>query len=149
MWIGHASAAGSWGHDGAAPYLDYYVYSAFSENPSNQCLVHSYGNCAACIQKCNDLYPGSFGYWLPASAYLREKNPCLTGDANECPLRGYETVVWNWKDRPAGSLWREVEHLLEKHSAADNSVFDILMDQMVNDESDSMKPNFPNSPMYA
>lgn len=40
MWIAHAAAAHSWGGHGALP-LDYYMYSAFTENPSNQCFVHA------------------------------------------------------------------------------------------------------------
>merc|ERR1712232_1276176 len=45
-WLGQAIAAESWG--GQLP-LDYYIYSAFTENPGNQCFVESKGACTACI----------------------------------------------------------------------------------------------------
>ena len=40
--------------------LDYYVYSSFTENPSNQCLVHAKAACSACLAACdNSGYAGS------------------------------------------------------------------------------------------
>ena len=40
--------------------LDYYIYSSFTENPSNQCLVHSKAACSACLAACdNSGYAGS------------------------------------------------------------------------------------------
>merc|ERR1719210_2421972 len=53
-WLGHAIAAASWaGSGGVAPPLDYYLYSAFTENPGNQCFVHSSANCRACLAHCS------------------------------------------------------------------------------------------------
>merc|ERR1712151_617225 len=53
-WLGHAIAAASWtSSSSVAPSLDYYLYSAFTENPGNQCFVHSAANCRACLAHCS------------------------------------------------------------------------------------------------
>jgi len=151
MWIGHASAAGTWGPEGGAPFLDYFIYSAFVENPSNQCLVHSYANCEACIERCNQAQPAANGYWLPESAYLTwdHSNPCLTGKKNECPLHGFETIWWNWKEKYAGLLWEMVEYMLWKNRhEPQTSVFDHLMNHMIEEQSDAMAPYFPTADVY-
>ena len=43
---------------GQHPYLDYYIYSSFTENPSNQCLIHSKQDCMNCLNSCVDAFAG-------------------------------------------------------------------------------------------
>ena len=43
---------------GQHPYLDYYIYSSFTENPSNQCLIHSKEDCMNCLNSCVDAFAG-------------------------------------------------------------------------------------------
>ena len=44
--------------------LDYYIYSSFTENPSNQCLVHAGAECKACLAACdNSGYAGVGGFY--------------------------------------------------------------------------------------
>ncbi|CAJ1350660.1 unnamed protein product, partial [Effrenium voratum] len=149
MWVGQAAAAGSWGN--RPPTLDYYMYSTFVENPSSQCLVHSYGNCNACIKYCNNNRPRSSGYWLPQQAFMTADhgNPCLTGMEHECPLRGIEHIYWNWNDRQAGHLWDMVDYMAWAHRyQTGSSIFDDVINHMVSSASEAMTPLFPKVPTY-
>merc|ERR1712241_1605995 len=68
-WLGHAIAVGSWGGPGSLP-LDYYMYSTFTENPGNQCLVHSKDRCQACAARCLQQAEGQqHAFWLPGEAF--------------------------------------------------------------------------------
>merc|ERR1719210_1054130 len=72
MWMGQAAAAPTWGRPLA---LDYYIYSDFTENPGNQCFVHSMAACQACLQRCASSEPPKRAYWLPSAAYIHGR-PC-------------------------------------------------------------------------
>ncbi|CAK9084108.1 Hypothetical protein SCF082_LOCUS39907 [Durusdinium trenchii] len=148
IWIGHAAAAGTWG--GSAPELDYYTYSSFLENPSNQCLVHSWGNCKKCIKECNSRKP-SQAYWLPKQAYMTwdTGNPCLTGTWKECSVNGIEHIYWNWKNKSGGHLWNTVNWMLWHNRYHTNKgVIDEIMDYTVKTEASALKPLFPKLDIY-
>lgn len=123
-WLGHAIAASTWG--GALP-LDYYVYSAFTENPGNQCFVHSARNCQACLAHCEAKPLPAKSFWLPSSAIMSPgKNSCAAGAA-DCGSRGLEEIVAAYSSQTAGSLWRAVEAALAStHGDTSRTVFDLL-----------------------
>jgi len=131
-WIGHAAAARTWGRD--LP-LDYYLYSAFTENPGNQCLLHSAARCKQCAARCVATSAGEqHAFWLPGEAFMTvgDPNPCaVTGDA--CGQAGFEDIMAAWGATNAGALWRAVEATLQDASAvpAQSSVFDLLMQHAV------------------
>jgi len=124
-WIGHAIAASSWG--GNLP-LDYYIYSAFTENPGNQCFVHSNGNCRTCLTTCSAKKPPADSFWLPGTALLTPDptNPCVVNPA-DCGGRGLEQVVASYSAQTAGALWAAVEAALtQSQGNTARSVFDLL-----------------------
>lgn len=131
-WVGHAAAAASWGN--ALP-LDYYLYSTFTENPGNQCLVHSSANCQACLTRCDVAanMPGAqTAFWLPGNAFTQPGSPpspcaaAATGTA--CGQAGLEDVVAAYGNRNAGVLWADAEAAMRK-SGSDTSTaaFDLLL----------------------
>lgn len=148
MWIGHAAAAGTWEEE--IPDLEYYIYSSFVENPSNQCLVHSNRNCQKCISQCHEKHSTNT-YWLPHKAFLlRDNNPCLTGKWHECSMHGIEHVHWNWRDASAGHLWQEVAYMIWKHrKKSDRSIFDELMEFTVSRATQKLSPIFPKAEVYS
>lgn len=126
-WIGHAIAAATWGQ--SLP-LDYYLYSAFTENPGNQCLVHSAANCEACMQRCTASAAGSqHAFWLPGAAFRQPGNPdpCAT-TAADCGRAGIEEVVQAFSPQKASALWEAVEVALRRAQGAQitDTVFDLL-----------------------
>jgi len=131
MWIGHALAASTWGH--SLP-LDYYVYSTFTENPGNQCLMHSKDQCAACLAQCVEKSVDQrHAFWLPGEAFMQlgePYNPCATTDAS-CGQHGFQELVRAYERQTAGGLWGDIEASL--HADADvpveNSAFDLLLAQ--------------------
>lgn len=148
MWIGHAAAAGTW--EEKIPDLEYYIYSSFVENPSNQCLVHSNRNCQKCISKCNQKH-STKTYWLPHKAFLLgDNNPCLTGEWHECSMHGIEHVHWNWRDASAGHLWQDVVYMIWKNRMkSDRSIFDELMEFTVSRATEKFSPVFPKAEVYS
>jgi len=135
-WLGHAAAAASWagagGGRGVAPPLDYYLYSAFTENPGNQCFVHSTANCRACMARCSATTRAAptGTVWLPGTAFMGpdgDTNPCPT--IGTCGERGLEDVVAMYASRSVSDLWKDVEATLEAHIGdVRKSVFDIVLE---------------------
>lgn len=126
-WIGHALAARTW--DSELP-LDYYMYAAFTENPGNQCLVHSSGRCRTCLERCENVSAGQqHAYWLPSEAFRKpgSLDPCAA-DAGDCGKYGLEDVARHFGSGSAASLWQAVEQILaaEAGKAPAKSVFDLL-----------------------
>lgn len=124
-WLGHAIAAQSWG--GGLP-LDYYVYSAFTENPGNQCFVHSAAACQACLASCASKRLPAGSYWLPGNARMTAdmSNPCVISEA-DCGARGFEQIVATYSMGSATELWKHVEDVLTRtrgNTAA--TVFDLM-----------------------
>lgn len=127
-WLGQAIAAPTWG--GNFP-LDYYIYSAFTENPGNQCFVHSAQNCAACLQACVQNPITKISYWLPDAAYMdRSGNPCVLGGAQYCGQKGIEDLVASYASKTAQELWNDLEAALARSGAqtpAASTVFDLML----------------------
>ncbi|CAE8636235.1 unnamed protein product [Polarella glacialis] len=130
MWLGHALAAQSWGASGELP-LDYYLYSAFTENPGNQCLLHSAPNCHKCLRQCVANPLPSSAFWLPQHAWMKSGNPCVSDGEGACSNKGLEDVMWIYGLKHAGELWDKVDELLGLSSDSSRSVFDMLMDDYV------------------
>mmetsp|Transcript_31503 Transcript_31503/g.80314 ORF Transcript_31503/g.80314 Transcript_31503/m.80314 type:complete len:678 (+) Transcript_31503:64-2097(+) len=130
VWLGQAIAAPTWGEltPGRNHLLvDYYLYSAFTENPGNQCLVRSGAQCMDCLQHCNDHPLPDSACWMPAWAQFNYTGMCSCVPAEEelCGRHGLEDVVDRWKDRSASDLWTAVERALNAQ-AMDKSVFDLM-----------------------
>mmetsp|Transcript_39515 Transcript_39515/g.113701 ORF Transcript_39515/g.113701 Transcript_39515/m.113701 type:complete len:654 (+) Transcript_39515:59-2020(+) len=127
-WIGHAAAVKTWGA-GDLP-LDYYIYSAFTENPSNQCFVHSGGRCEACLKQCKENPPPQSAVWLPADYYMEpgSSNACVFEQPGDCGQHGLEDVFTAYGERDAAQLWQEVEQKLGAlKTDTSRSVFDVLL----------------------
>jgi hypothetical protein len=155
MWLGHAIAAPSWAvgpWDGASKDrnvsavlpVDYYMYAAFTENPGNQCFVHSGENCKACLQQCLRLGPSQDAYWLPFEAYMGSDVPaCAVLEqafpGTDCGQRGIEHVVAQYASRTASELWNDVEQALQGGDCT-KSVFDLLPFTKTDSSSSSAVP---------
>mmetsp|Transcript_24161 Transcript_24161/g.68430 ORF Transcript_24161/g.68430 Transcript_24161/m.68430 type:complete len:683 (-) Transcript_24161:83-2131(-) len=143
MWLGHAAAAKTWGQGAEALPLDYYMYSAFTENPGNQCYNHAGDSCKACLANCGT--PPESAYWLPGFAYSGADGftdwgapppsmgakACTTGTSS-CGAKGLADVVAAYTSATAGSLWTDVETMLKSNgpgSAAgvSTNAFDALL----------------------
>lgn len=126
-WLGQAIAASTWNLS-AFP-LEYYIYSTFTENPANQCFVHSRDNCLACMQHCvSDPLPGT-AYWLPDWALMRSGSDSCAGFPEDCGDQGIEHVIQAYSSKTAGELWQDVETtLLNSNGDTSKSVFDSLME---------------------
>lgn len=117
-WIGQAAAAPTWG---ASLDLDYYIYSAFTENPANQCYVHSKATCKACMARCSANPLPSSSYWLPHGG------SCVVS-SDVCGQNGLENVVAAYEKKDALALWSDVETSIKRTNLrVDNSVFDNLL----------------------
>mmetsp|Transcript_93293 Transcript_93293/g.300369 ORF Transcript_93293/g.300369 Transcript_93293/m.300369 type:complete len:513 (-) Transcript_93293:75-1613(-) len=143
MWLGHAAAAKTWGQGAEALPLDYYMYSAFTENPGNQCYNHAGDSCKACLANCGT--PPESAYWLPGFAYSGADGftdwgapppsmgaKACTTDTSSCGAKGFADVVAAYKSATAGSLWTDVETMLKSNgpgSAAgvSTNAFDALL----------------------
>ncbi|CAE8655699.1 unnamed protein product [Polarella glacialis] len=121
MWLGHSLAAPTWGQPLA---LDYYMYSDFTENPGNQCFVHSAASCQACMKRCTSPPPGEKAYYMPAAARMNG-GPCVNSP-QDCGTHGLEHVVSAFKKASAATLWDEIESKLAGGSV-DKTVFDELL----------------------
>lgn len=131
-WVGHAAAAASWGN--ALP-MDYYLYSTFTENPGNQCLLHSSANCQACLARCAAAARepgGQTAFWLPGAAFTlggAPPSPCAAAPTGEaCGRVGLEELVAAYSSKSAGALWREVEAAMSAAGGdTSHSVFDLML----------------------
>merc|ERR1712039_559645 len=103
--------------------------SAFTENPGNQCFVHSAKNCHACIDRCNDVTPDNpNAYYLPGEAFMvpGEWTPCP--GSKDCGEKGIEDVIAAYASGPASALWDELENALKASiNDVSKSVFDVLL----------------------
>jgi len=137
-WIGQALAQSSWGRD--MP-LDYYIYSSFTENPSNQCLVHSKAACSACLAACdNSGYAGSGNNqryccmepepWIP-SAGLFDGKACLPSELAPtlCGVHGFGEVYDAFRESTVGELWDKVKTAAD--ALHDNPEEATLFDKML------------------
>mmetsp|Transcript_20456 Transcript_20456/g.36720 ORF Transcript_20456/g.36720 Transcript_20456/m.36720 type:complete len:630 (-) Transcript_20456:42-1931(-) len=135
MWIGQAMAAATWGDE---PFnLDYYLYSAFTENAGNQCFVHSKENCKSCMQHCLDSPLPESAYWLPDWALMRNgTEKACAGFEEDCGENGIEHMIANFKSEAADTLWQAVEDALSRSNGDTNqSVFDLLLESSVDEFS--------------
>lgn len=142
MWIAHALAVQSWGGSGKVP-LDYYLYSAFTENPGNQCLLHSMDNCKKCLWRCNSNKPPPSSFWMPDTGLMSQydrSNPCVNGGEASCPAHGLEDVMWNFGLKRAGLLWQRVEEVLQQPGDASKPVFDLLIETVIKERLDGLSP---------
>jgi len=138
MWIAHAASAATWGQEFP---LGYYLYSAFTENPGNQCFVHGGEQCKACLAACGTPPPSA--YWLPGFAYshvdasytdwgpppMPPAKACVD-TATSCGAKGLADVIAAYKDETAGALWEDVEAVLRGGASAAHvgmPVFDELL----------------------
>mmetsp|Transcript_82899 Transcript_82899/g.173572 ORF Transcript_82899/g.173572 Transcript_82899/m.173572 type:complete len:638 (+) Transcript_82899:50-1963(+) len=126
-WIAQAVAAKSWGARGLP--VEYYLYSDFTENPGNQCLVLAGDACRACLKRCADNPLPDDAYWLPDYAFFgEERNRSCVLDAEEyCGTYGLFDVVEAFKDSTAAELWERVEEVLAS-GTTEHSVFDLMLD---------------------
>lgn len=141
MWIGHALAAKTWGGEGALP-LDLYTYSAFTENPGNQCYAHSKESCKACLERCGSPPPSA--YWLPGFAYsgvdptyqdwgppeVNEAVKACVVDESSCGEKGLGDIFAHYETFSARQVWDEVEAALQGPSSLQNvgvNPFDALL----------------------
>jgi len=140
MLIAHTATAQTWGKGADLP-LDYYIYSAFTENPGNQCFVHGGDQCKACLKQCGT--PPSSAYWIPGFAYShvdpdfkgwgapdnKEAKACVDTETS-CGQAGLEDVIAAYKDEMAAKLWDDVERVLRGGASGHNvgrNVFDELL----------------------
>jgi len=140
MWIGHSISAKTWGGAEAFP-LDYYMYSAFTENPGNQCYNHGKEGCQSCLKQCGTPPPSA--YWLPGFAYTgvpanyedwgappqsMGAKACVT-EASSCGEKGFADILAQFGSSSAAQLWDKVEGALRARSgatSAEGNVFDAL-----------------------
>jgi len=127
--LGHAIAVGSWGGARKLP-LDYYIYSAFTENPGNQCFVHAKALCHACLARCAEAPLPNESFWLPRNAYFGNSSSksCVPDKSSDCGEKGFADVLRAYKSKPASALWDDLEAAL-RESQGDTSmtVFDLLL----------------------
>jgi hypothetical protein len=127
VWIAHAIAAGTWGV--ASLPLEYYIYADFTENPGNQCFVHSQENCRRCLERCaaEPLPPTSF--WLPEYGFMGPggNKSCVVDSADYCGQKGIEHILATFADAKASKLWEAVEEVLRRGPQTEASVFDLLL----------------------
>lgn len=122
VWIGHALAAPSWGY---LP-VDYYLYSDFTENPGNQCYVHSKDNCAICAQRCERNPLPNSSFWMPDNAFLNDHSCADAGSPAMCGTKGLEHVIKAFAGKNAGEVWKIVEDTIQG-SDVQKTVFDLLL----------------------
>jgi len=120
-WVGHALAAKTWPH--ALPW-DYYIYSAFTENPGNQCFVHAQDDCKACLDHCVDYPLPGEAFWLPDYSLMRggDQASCA-GFSGDCGETGLLSMLNKYEDGTAHELWSTIETALADVDTS-RSVFD-------------------------
>jgi hypothetical protein len=83
--IGGMSTIRNWQPwQGQHPFLDYYIYSSFTENPSNQCLIHSKEDCKKCLESCENALAGRVFDWVSLAKWgtgLTKRKSTHVGDA--------------------------------------------------------------------
>mmetsp|Transcript_45506 Transcript_45506/g.114608 ORF Transcript_45506/g.114608 Transcript_45506/m.114608 type:complete len:636 (+) Transcript_45506:74-1981(+) len=127
VWIAQAIAARSWGNKGLP--VQYYMYADFTENPGNQCFVHSQESCKACLARCEADPLPSYSYWMPDYAFMGPgvNKSCVVDSEVFCGQRGLEDVVAAYKHANASLLWEQVESALLADPNAEHAVFDLLL----------------------
>jgi len=135
IWIGHAIAAGTWAEtqqgadsstaSAASLPLQYYIYADFTENPGNQCFVHSASNCRACLDACKSRPLPDSAYWMPNYAMVAGQ-ACAAQSSSDCGQYGIEDVFKAYNESTAHDLWSDAEAAMRRGST-DKTVFDLLL----------------------
>lgn len=137
MWMGQALAKQTWGN--ALPF-DYYIYSSFTENPSNQCLAHNKADCDACLRACDNTGYAGFppvnqryccmekAPWIPSPG-LFDGKPCIPVSSAPliCGVGGLADIYDKYIGRTVAELWSDVEDTLHKIDPSKTTVFDSLL----------------------
>jgi len=128
VWIAHAIAASTWSSASGLP-LQYYIYADFTENPGNQCFVHSEDGCKRCLARCaaEPLPPTSF--WLPEYGFMGPggNKSCVVDSESYCGQKGIEHVLAAYGNAKASTLWSAVEDVLSRGPQTEATVFDLLL----------------------
>merc|ERR1740121_1634863 len=140
MLIAHSMAAQTWsdGQEEAQDCadnpvtclpLDYYVYSDFSENPGNQCLVHAEEQCEKCLEKCAEKDPRPADFDMPKYAYMAPDQTCVLSEPGNCGKKSFRDVMSTYTKHLASSLWDQVLAAMktDSDSSANRSIFDLLL----------------------
>ena len=94
---------------GQHPYLDYYIYSSFTENPSNQCLIHSKQDCMNCLNSCVDAFAGGsccdvwWCFWNPTWRIIPFSKWLITM-VSKSPTWGCSPSKWRIKGSENGGV---------------------------------------------
>eukprot|EP00929_Paragymnodinium_shiwhaense_P021118 TRINITY_DN13856_c0_g1_i1.p1 TRINITY_DN13856_c0_g1~~TRINITY_DN13856_c0_g1_i1.p1 ORF type:complete len:732 (-),score=126.08 TRINITY_DN13856_c0_g1_i1:310-2505(-) len=135
-WMGQALAADTWEKD--LPF-DYYIYSSFTENPSNQCLIHNHRECADCLRACDSegkAYPGPDNryccmepeLWVPSPGLFDDKACIPTHYADKvCGQKGMADIYDRFKDMTVAELWSIVKPKLAAIKVDQATVFDSVL----------------------
>lgn len=135
-WMGQALAQQTW--QGQHPYLDYYIYSSFTENPSNQCLIHSKQDCMNCLNSCVDAFAGQGTTqryccmepepWIPSSG-LFDGKPCIPASMGDeiCGQKGFADVYEKFKGSTVGELWAAVKSAATGIDPTATTLFDAML----------------------
>eukprot|EP00929_Paragymnodinium_shiwhaense_P001205 TRINITY_DN101427_c0_g1_i1.p1 TRINITY_DN101427_c0_g1~~TRINITY_DN101427_c0_g1_i1.p1 ORF type:complete len:750 (+),score=136.75 TRINITY_DN101427_c0_g1_i1:64-2313(+) len=128
-WLGHAIASRTWG----SPLpIDYYLYASFTENPGNQCLMHSKGRCEACLKRCIRTPLPHEAFWLPEwGLSVRQQGATrqCAGYPQDCGKYGIEDIVARYGHKTVEQLWNDIEKGLNAtRGKVEHTVFDILLD---------------------
>jgi len=139
VWLGQALASQSWKN---GVYLDFYLYSYFTENPGNQCFLHSRERCGACLWTCKSKWFPTGSFYMPKEAFMSgdHSKPCVMYSEFACSQHGIESIFWNYGLRFAGELWNVVEKVLVEHKDETQSVFDQLYDEITLESAKSLDP---------
>ncbi|CAJ1349198.1 unnamed protein product [Effrenium voratum] len=124
------------------PPLDFYIYSSFTENPSNQCLIHAYDDCVQCLNACEDAYAGpgrNQRYccmepepWIPSAGLFppaADGKACIPSGmaAKICGTKGYGDVYEHFKDKTVGELWAAVKTAATSLDPKAKTLFDAML----------------------
>ena len=131
-WLGQV-LAGSSGSGGSDVPLDYYLYSAFTENPGNQCLVLGRAACRECLAACADRPLPASAYWLPDWAFFGngDAKMCVghgsRAAAEElCGETGVADVIATYTGGSVSRLWMAAESAMSRVSV-NSTVFDLML----------------------
>lgn len=135
-WMGQALAQQSW--QGQHPFLDYYIYSSFTENPSNQCLIHSKEDCKKCLESCENAFAGQGTTqryccmepepWIPSSG-LFDGKACIPVNLQDeiCGQKGFADVYEHFKGSTVGELWNAVKSAATDIDPKASTLFDAML----------------------
>jgi len=127
VWLGHAIAAPTWGEGEAPLPVDYYLYSAFTESPGNQCLVHTSDACQACMKRCNDDPLPDTAFWMPGEAFF-DGHSCVPAQPDVCGETGVGDIISAYAGDSASDVWARVEdRLAAEGSSTESTVFDVVV----------------------